>query len=65
MTYPITITEVPHRGQPTTWTLESESHLQTILNGSAACRAGCTATTLDEYLDWLRSDLRSLTVEGV
>jgi hypothetical protein len=63
MKYPLTITEIPHRGKAKTWMLDDEDHLQDILNGSQACRAGCHATDLDSYLDWLRSDLRQLIVE--
>ena len=44
MTYsfPLTITEVPHRGQPHTWTLHSADHLARCIG--AAERSG--------YTDW-------------
>lgn len=44
MKYPITITEIPHRGKMHTWILESEEHLNSILNGSAISRSS--------YWDW-------------
>lgn len=61
--FPVQITEVPHRGSPRIWVLESENHLNEILNSSQTCRTDCTAQNVDEYLDWLRSDLRQLIVE--
>jgi hypothetical protein len=63
MQYPLEVTETPHRGASRTWVLENEAHLQSILNGSEACRAGCNAHDLESYIEWLRADLRSLDVQ--
>jgi hypothetical protein len=43
ITYPITITEIPHRGDTRTWTLESEDHLARCIE--QAERTG-------SYTDW-------------
>lgn len=56
MKYPITITEVPHRGEPRTWTLESAEHLNDILNGSQMTRSDydewCEANGYFEWKSW-------------
>lgn len=62
MKYPITITEIPHRGAAKTWTLYDAAHLRVNIE-SAQVRSDFTGETLDDYLDFLRSDLSQLIVE--
>lgn len=59
---PITITEIPHRLPQRTWILYDESHLNTVMQHAAA-RSGFVGETLDEYLEWLASDLSRLIIE--
>lgn len=70
LNYPIRLTEYPHQGKPLTWVLESEKHLNEIINSlnrtnyfDWCYENGCHCYALDSYLDWLKNDLRFLTYE--
>lgn len=61
MTYPINITEVPHRGARREWTLYDEKHLAECV--TQAERAGYEGDgTLDNYLDWVGHDLSQIFI---
>jgi hypothetical protein len=71
MTYPIKITEIPHRGSRHTWILRDERHLAQCIShaigfDSWAEREGLTddeAGTPAAYLSFLADDLQRLIIE--
>ena len=60
----LTITEIPHRGEPRTWTAESEDDFCARVM-QANPRAGDLSPDMpyEEVVAWLRRDLRGLTIE--
>ena len=63
MKYPIEITERHHNGWVRKWTLYDEAHLFEVTS-HAMMRSDYTGDldNLDEYIEWLRSDLAGLEV---
>ena len=65
MKYPIQIIERHHDGRVLSWTLYDEAHLLEVTS-DARTRHDYKGELddLDEYIEWLRSDLAGLEVTG-